>query len=209
MFLENLKIAMRAITGSKLRSVLTVLGIMVGVASVIAVVSLVQGLQYQISSQLESIGSTFIRVFPDFGVQRNPFLQKIPSLTYDDALEVRRGATAIKEFTPIFLANAEVKSGDARHDTTLIAVNGSYQEVANQWAGHGRFFTPVDEEAKKRVVAVGATIPRTLGLTDPLGKEIQIDGNAFTVVGMMEKKGGSHRPAIRTTSSTSRLRPRW
>jgi putative ABC transport system permease protein len=191
MFLENLKIALRAITANKLRSILTVLGIMVGVASVIAVVSLVQGLQYQISSQLESIGSTFIRVIPDLGVQRNPFLQKIPSLTYDDALAVRRGATVIKEFTPIFLASAEVKSGDARHDTTLIAVNGSYQDVVNQWVDRGRFFTPVDEEAKKRVVVFGASIPKTLGLTDPIGKTIQINGNGFTVIGVMEKRGGS------------------
>ena len=92
MFIENLKIALRAINASKMRSILTVLGVMIGVASVIAVVSLVQGLQYQISNQLQSVGATFIRVIPDFGVQRNPFLQKVPQLTYDDAIAVRRGA---------------------------------------------------------------------------------------------------------------------
>ena len=102
MFLENLKIALRAITANKMRSVLTVLGVMVGVASVIAVVSLVQGLQYKISADLENVGSTFIRVVPDFGVQRNPFLQKTPMLTYDDALAVQRGATAVREFSLSF-----------------------------------------------------------------------------------------------------------
>jgi len=191
MFLENLKIAFRAILANKLRSLLTVLGVMVGVASVIAVVSLVQGLQYKISSDLESVGSTFIRVIPDLGVQRNPFLQKMPSLTYDDALAVRRGATAVRDFTPLFLATAEVKAGDARHDTTMIAVNGSYQEVVNQWVQHGRFFTPLDEEAKKRVVVVGADIPRKLAMSDPIGKTVQINGSGFTIVGQMEKRGSS------------------
>jgi putative ABC transport system permease protein len=191
MFVENLKIALRAITANKMRSVLTVLGVMVGVASVIAVVSLVQGLQYKISADLENVGSTFIRVVPDFGVQRNPFLQKTPTLTYDDAIAVQRGATAVRQFTPLFLNTAELKSGDARHDTTLIAVNESYQEVANQWVDHGRFFTPLDEETKKRVAVLGADIPRKLGLTDPVGKPVQLNGNGFTIVGVMEKRGSS------------------
>jgi putative ABC transport system permease protein len=188
MFLENLKIALRAILANKLRSVLTVLGIMVGVASVIAVVSLVQGLQYQISSQLESIGSTFIRVIPDFGVQRNPFLQKIPLLTYDDAVAVRRGATAVKEFTPLFFASVELKAGDARHDSRLMGVTSAYQDVVNQWVDHGRFFTPLDEETKKRVVVVGPEIARDLGMTDVLGKPVLINGDAFTIIGVMEKR---------------------
>src|SRR4051794_22791670 len=138
MFFENLRIALRAIFANKMRSVLTVLGIMVGVAAVIAVVSLVQGLQFQISKQLENVGSTFIRVVPDFSrVQRNPFLS-VPTLTYDDALAVRRGATSIREFTPLFITNAALKYRDAQHTTTLIAVNQSYQDVAKHWVDHGR-----------------------------------------------------------------------
>src|SRR5207302_669508 len=94
MFIENLKIALRAISANKLRSILTVLGVMIGVAAVIAVVSLVQGMQYQISAQLENVGATFVRVAPDFsGMQKNPFLP-VPSLTYEDAVAVQRGATA-------------------------------------------------------------------------------------------------------------------
>ena len=111
MFLENLKIALRAIFANKMRSILTVLGVMIGVASVIAVVSLVQGMQYKISQDLQSIGSTFIEVFPEPGDRRNPFLQKMPDLTMDDAQAVRRGTTSIREFTPIYFANAQMKYG--------------------------------------------------------------------------------------------------
>src|SRR5882762_3207000 len=103
MFVENLKIALRAIFANKVRSVLTVLGVMIGVSSVIAGVALVQGMQYKISNDLQSIGSTFIEVYPDPGEQRNPFLQRLPDLTVEDAEAVRKATTAVREWTPIYI----------------------------------------------------------------------------------------------------------
>jgi len=192
MFLENLKIALRAIFANKMRSVLTVLGVMIGVASVIAVVSLVQGMQYKISKDLASIGASFIEVFPDPGDRRNPFLQKMPDLTIDDAQAVRHGTTSIHEFTPIYMANAQMKHGDARHTSQMMAVNGAYQEIVNHWVQHGRFFTPLDEESKKRVAVVGEEVIDALKLgREPIGKLIQVNGIAFTVIGIFEKKGGT------------------
>jgi putative ABC transport system permease protein len=192
MFLENLRIALRAIFANKMRSILTVLGVMIGVAAVIAVVSLVQGMQYKISKDLQSIGSTFIEVYPDPGNQRNPFLQKLPDLTVDDAAAVRRGTTSIREFTPIYIANAQMKFGEARHQSQMYAVNGAYQEIVNHWVEHGRFFMPLDEEGKKRVAIVGQEVVSGLKLgREPIGKLIQVNGNAFTVIGIFEKKGGT------------------
>ncbi|HEY8131588.1 MAG TPA: ABC transporter permease [Thermoanaerobaculia bacterium] len=192
MFLENLKIALRAIFANKMRSVLTVLGVMIGVASVIAVVSLVQGMQYKISKDLQSIGSTFIEVYPDPGEQRNPFLQRLPDLTVEDAEAVRKATTAVREWTPIYIASAQSKFGDARHSSQMYAVNGAYQDVVNHWVQHGRFFTPLDEEGKKRVAILGQEVVSSLKLgREPLGKVIQINNNAFTVIGMFEKKGGT------------------
>jgi putative ABC transport system permease protein len=192
MFLENFKIALRAIGANKMRSILTVLGVMIGVASVIAVVSLVQGMQYKISQDLQSIGSTFIEVYPDPGDRRNPFLQKLPDLTVDDAEAVRRGTTSIREFTPIYIANAQMKFGDARHTSQMYAVNGAYQEIVNHWVEHGRFFVPLDEEGKKRVCVIGQEVIDGLKLgREPIGKLIQVNDNAFTVIGIFEKKGGT------------------
>ena len=192
MFLENLRIALRAIGANKMRSVLTVLGVMIGVASVIAVVSLVQGMQYKISKDLQSIGSTFIEVYPDPGEQRNPFLQKLPDLTVEDAEAVRHATTSVREWTPIFIGQAQMKFGDARHNSPLYAVNGSYQEVVNHWVDRGRFFTPLDEEGKKRVCIVGLDVISSLKLgREPIGKVIEINSNAFTVIGVFEKKGGT------------------
>src|SRR3954470_15625420 len=192
MFFENVKIALRAIGANKMRSILTVLGVMIGVAAVIAVVSLVQGMQFQISNQLENVGATFIRVVPDFSASRgNPFLP-VPELTYEDAVAVRRGATAIRDFTPLFIGNAALKNGDTRHDTTLIAVNQSYPDVAKQFVDRGRFFGTLDEEAKKRVCVLGCEAARQLGLgNDAIGKDIRMDSNNFTVIGAMEKRRSS------------------
>ncbi|HUP48849.1 MAG TPA: ABC transporter permease [Thermoanaerobaculia bacterium] len=191
MFLENLRIALTAIFSNKMRSILTVLGVMIGVAAVIAVVSLVQGLQKKISADLESVGSTFIRVIPDIGVQSNPFLRRMPELTYDDALAIRKGTTTIRNFTPLFLGQAQLRHGDARHSTTLIGVNQTYQDVVNHWVDHGRFFTTLDEETKKRVAVIGVEVARKLGLTEPIGRMVRVDDTAYTVVGVMEKRGSS------------------
>jgi putative ABC transport system permease protein len=189
MFLENVKIALRAIFANKMRSILTVLGVMIGVAAVIAVVSLVQGMQYQISKQLENIGGTFVRIVPDFSRSRgNPFLP-IPQLTYDDAVAIVKGAPAVVAVTPVFIGNVSVKAGDSRHDTTLYAVNQSYPDIAHQYVDHGRFFTTLDEEAKKRVAVIGTEAARALGIDNAVGKDVRIQGNNFTVVGIMEKRG--------------------
>jgi putative ABC transport system permease protein len=189
MFTENLKIALRAIRANKMRSILTVLGVMIGVAAVIAVVSIVQGFQYKISNDLNQIGASFIEVFPQ-GDRRNPF--QVPELTIDDATAVRRQTTSIRDFTPIFVSSAETRHGDARHSVQVYAVNRSYPEIVNHWVDRGRFFTPVDEEQRKRVCVVGIEVVKELELgDDPLGKIIQVDTNTFTIVGVLEKKGGS------------------
>jgi putative ABC transport system permease protein len=189
MFLENLKIALLAIRANKMRSVLTVLGVMIGVAAVIAVVSIVQGFQHKISNDLNQIGASFIEVFPQ-GDRRRPF--DVPELTVEDALAVRRQTTAIRDFSPIFITSAETKYRDARHTVQVQAVNRSYPEIVNHWVDTGRFFTPVDEEQKKRVAVIGLEVVEELGLGDePIGKLIQIGPNTFTVVGILEKKGGS------------------
>ncbi|HET7710316.1 MAG TPA: ABC transporter permease, partial [Thermoanaerobaculia bacterium] len=192
MFFENFKIALRAIWANKLRSILTVLGVMIGVAAVIAVVSLVQGMQKKISGDLSEIGSNFLEVYPDPGEERNPFLQKMPDLTIEDAEAVRRGTPAIGHFTPFFIRNAQTRNGSIRHTAQMYGVNDSYQEVVNHWVDRGRFFTALDLEAKKRVTVIGPQVARKLRLgDDALGKSIQIDNNGYTVVGVLEKKGGS------------------
>ena len=171
-----------------MRSVLTVLGVMIGVAAVIAVVSIVQGFQHKISEDLNKIGGGFIQVYPQ-GDRRNPF--KTPELTLDDAMAVRRQTTAIRDFTPLYVTSVNTKYGDAEHVVQLYAVNRSYPDILNHWVDRGRFFTTVDEEQKKRVCVIGEEVVKQLELgSEPLGKLIRVGNDTFTVVGIMEKKGG-------------------
>src|SRR5438874_286775 len=192
MLLENFKIALGAIAANKMRAILTVLGVMIGVAAVIAVVSLVQGMQFKLSNDLQSVGSNYIEIFPDPGEDRNSSLQKMPELTIDDAYAVKKASPMIKEFTPLFINNVDTKYGGVTHRVQMFGADASYQDIFNHWVDRGRFFSPVDAESKKRVCVVGASVIEKLNIPgDPLGKAMQIDGNGFTIIGIMEKKGGS------------------
>ena len=192
MFFENLKIALTAIFANKMRSLLTVLGIMIGVAAVIAVVSIVQGMQFAISNELQQIGSTFIQIVPGAGDRRNPFLQRSPELTVEDAVAVRRGTTDVAGYSPIFITGAQMKSGGTEHTGQVLAVNTSYQEIVNHWVDQGRFFTPLDEETRKRVAVIGPNVVDDLDLgSKPVGKVIQVAELPFTVIGVLERKGGA------------------
>jgi putative ABC transport system permease protein len=191
MLSENVRIALTSILANKLRAALTTLGIMIGVASVIAVVSLVQGLKQRFSEDLEGVGATYILVFPDAGEERNTLNPKIPALTYEDGLAIVRQAPEIRNFTPIFYRpGAEAKYRDLRHSTTLLGVGESYQDVVNHWVDRGRFFTALDMEARKQVCVVGTELAKKLGIDrDAIGSVIQVAGSSFTVVGVMEKRG--------------------
>ncbi|HKS22319.1 MAG TPA: ABC transporter permease [Thermoanaerobaculia bacterium] len=191
MFFENVKIALRAIGANKMRSILTTLGVMIGVAAVIAVVSLVQGMQYKLSEDLQSVGTNYIEVFPDAGEGRG-LPQKLPELTIEDAEAVQKATPTIKDFTPLFMTNVETKRAETHHAVQLMGVSAAYQDVFNHWVDRGRFFSVLDAESKKRVCVIGETVAEKLELgADPVGKSIQINDNGFTVVGVMEKKGGS------------------
>ena len=190
MFSENLKIALKALWANKLRSILTTLGIIIGVGSVIAVVSLVQGMNHGIANELEGVGATYLVVFPDPGEDRNSFSQKMPDLTFEDGLAVMRSASMVKEFTPIFFTTVEAKQRDTRHRSMLLGVSESYPDVVNHWVDRGRFFTPLDMQARKSVATIGVEVARKLGIErDPIGKVIQLNNSSFTVIGVMEKMG--------------------
>ncbi|HVT02507.1 MAG TPA: ABC transporter permease [Thermoanaerobaculia bacterium] len=189
MFIENFKIALKALWANRMRSVLTTLGIIIGVASVIAVVSLVQGLEHGLATQLQGVGATYVQVVPDAGEDFS-YNRKYPRLTYEDGLAVMKASSEIRQFTPVFFTNAQSKYLDRRHELFLLGVSESYQDVVNHWVEKGRFFTPLDVEGKKRVCTIGIEAARKLGLGgQPIGKVLDLNGTSFTVIGVMEKKG--------------------
>ncbi len=190
MIWENLAIALKAIRANKMRSILTTLGIIIGVAAVIAVVSIVQGLNYVIASQLEGVGVTFIRVESE----RNPFDPDMAGrevkLTYEDGLAIMDQTTTLAHFNPLFITGDRVGFRDRKEQTFLLGAGPYFQEVDNHWVERGRFFSEVDLERHAHVCLVGPSLIDKLELGEnPLGREVTIGGSAFTVVGVMESQG--------------------
>ncbi len=190
MILENFRIALQSILANKLRSVLTTLGIIIGVASVIAVVSIVQGLNYVIKKELEGVGATYIRVSPVQEFNDPELRGREIRLTYEDGLAIMEQSTALRYFNPIFFRNEQFKYGDEVYKTLLLAVGMHHQEVVNHWVEYGRFFTAFDMERHARVCLIGQELIKKLKIPEPIiGQEIIIGRDPFTIIGVMEKKG--------------------
>ena len=191
-FLENFRIALAALRANLMRSILTTLGIIIGVAAVVAVVSIVQGLQYTITQQLQGVGATFIAVSPkqDRGNFPDVAARQV-KLTSDDAQAISEKVPGVKLMSPFILGRATVKYKDRKHTPLMIiGATENYQDVTNQTVDRGRFFSQVDLENHRKVTVIGPKIAEDLNLgPNPLGKEIYIDVYPATVIGLMEKKG--------------------
>ncbi len=190
MIWDNLLIALQAIRANKMRSLLTMLGIIIGVASVIAVVSIVQGLDYVISTQFEGVGVTYIMVFPRQDQQDPDLAGREVTLTYDDGLAIMERASGLELFNPVFFRGVQARAGSRQHATTLLGVGPSHQEVSDHWVDRGRFFSNLDIQRAARVCVVGQEVIDELELDEPiLGSDLIVGQSSFTIVGIMERQG--------------------
>lgn len=189
---ENFWVALKALGANKMRSALTTLGIIIGVAAVVAVVSIVQGLNFFIAGELQGVGATYIRVFP-FRDDNDPaHAGRDVRLTLEDARALKEKTTEIAAVTPIFFRPGRVRAGALQFTTYVFGVSEEYEDVINHTAARGRFFGPLDIRSRARVCTVGEEVVRRLKLgSDPIGSEVEVDGRSCTVVGVMEKKGES------------------
>jgi putative ABC transport system permease protein len=191
-FLENFRIALAALRANLMRSILTTLGIIIGVAAVIAVVSIVQGLQYTITEQLQGVGATFIAVSAKTDRSNIPGLAaRQVKLTAEDAQAIEEKVPGVKMMSPFVIGRSAVKYKDRKHNPfMIIGTTENYQDVTNQTVDRGRFLSEVDLENHRKVTIIGPKIAEELNLgPNPLGKEIYIDVYPATVIGVMEKKG--------------------
>jgi putative ABC transport system permease protein len=197
---ENFWVALKALAANKMRSVLTTLGIIIGVAAVVAVVSIVQGLNFFIAGELQGVGATYIRVLPFRDENEPAHAARELRLTLEDIRAIAERTTEVAAVTPILYRPARVSAGGRRSTTYVLGVSEEYEDVLNHTAARGRFFGPLDVRSRASVCTVGEEIVRRLQLVpDPIGREIDVDGRSCTVVGVMEKKGetfGTNRDEI-------------
>jgi putative ABC transport system permease protein len=196
---ENVLTAFRAIREQKLRSFLTCLGIIIGVATVIVMVSLIQGFNQTFIAQFENFGATLVQFqrFEDRfgGGGPLPEAERLrPMLNLDDAEAIRRYAWSIAFVSPERwnFNNIDVRyRGNRANGPTVGGVTHSYPDANNHFVAQGRFFSAGEELHAANVAVIGLGIAETLfPRIDPLGQEISINGRPFRVIGVFEKKAG-------------------
>ena len=190
-FWTNLRIALRALTANKLRSLLTMLGVIIGVAAVVALVSIGQGAQTAVTSRIEGIGANLISVIPgrrqDRGVMGASTVQ---TLTRSDAQAVGE-VPGVAAVTSVYQTSGQLIAAGRNANVPIYGTTPEYQEVFNVSVELGHFLTPAELNAKARVVVLGSqTADDLFGGLNPLGKRVRFKGVLFEVVGVMTEQGG-------------------
>lgn len=182
LFLQAVKLSIEAIWSNKLRSFLTMLGVIIGVFAVVALVSIGQGATATVTEQIEGMGANLITVnIIGRGTQT--------ALSLEEALDLgdRAGITAV---APIISNNATIKTGNSSISLAVLGSTPEYQVVRNHSIQAGRFITSTDLNYRQKIAVIGTEVVSELfPYTNPLGKEISIDGSIFTIVGIMGEKG--------------------
>ena len=193
--LEGVAIALRSIWGSKLRSFMSVLGNIVAVTSIIAVVSLIQGLNATVTDAIvSSVGADTFRV-DRYGIQRSEEdferMRSNPRVTLDDASAIRQASPLIKSVMAESGRAGQMAYRDKLLETvTIRGVSAEYLNFGSYNADRGRLITPGEVEGKRYVVVLGSgTAERLFGPKNPIDESVKIEGVHFRVIGVNEKKG--------------------
>jgi putative ABC transport system permease protein len=192
MMLQALRIALRSLKVNKLRTALTMLGIMIGVAAVIAMVSVGTGAQARVAEQIQSLGSNLIIALSgstnQAGVRLGQGSQT--TITEDDATAIAREVPAVQVAAPSSRGNAQVVYGNLNWSTGIQGVTSDYFEARDWPVDLGRPILQEDVDGATKVALLGQTTALNLfGEADPLGQIIRIKKVPFTVVGLLSRKG--------------------
>ncbi len=194
-FGEAVKLALDALWANKMRSILTLLGVVIAIASVITVVTLTNGAKQFVTTKINSYGAAVVTIskMPQTFMTIEEYLefQKRKNITLDDYKAIERGCRACVSVGAQRTATGKVVYGtQSTTDTTIRGWTWTMPPISNQNIVLGRSFTEAEDEHSAHVALVGADIVNNmLGAGDPLGKEIRVDGEAYTVIGVGEAQG--------------------
>ena len=192
--IQSVRIALHSLAGNKLRSGLTMLGIVIGVGAVIALVAAGAGAQAQVTERFQSLGSNLLVIRSGAisfrGVSQGAASGQ--SLTDDDVEAIAHLARCVSAIAPEYSTRAQVVYGNRNTQTTVLGVTPEYLTVANWQVARGRFTNDLDLTIQAKVAVLGASAAEDLfgeTLIDPLGKTIKINRQSYQVVGLMASKG--------------------
>src|SRR5215469_8193867 len=209
----NFSVALEALWVNRLRSLLTTLGVFIGVASVVSMVSLVQGISANWTDVITGLGTNMIIIAPGTGnnlantglsssggisvssrvTSALPASETTLSLTPGDATAVAKVPDVI-EVSPILSLHAQIIYGNQNWNTRIAGVDASLQDIQNWSIARGAWFSTSDDQGARSVAVLGQTVYQQLFAAsgeDPIGKTIRIDKQLFRVVGILATKGGA------------------
>ena len=192
--LASIRIALRALRINKLRSALTMLGIIIGVAAVITMIAVGAGAQNRIEEQIKGLGTNLIILLPGSTTSGGARMGagSRNTLTEEDAYAIQRDIPAIQAAAPALRGAGQVVAANNNWSTIFYGVTNEYFEARNWVVASGKMFDPADLSGSAKVALLGETVARNLfGDADPIGQVIRIRKVPMVVIGTLERKGQS------------------
>ena len=190
---EIIAVALQSVRANKLRSMLTMLGIVIGVGAVITMVALGSGAQKAVEDRINALGANLLSVFPGQMFNGGRASDVRVSMTVDDADALARDGQLLAAVVPEMQQNASVKYGNQNLNLALVGSTPNYTAVKNYTIPYGRMFTEGDNQARQRYVLVGASVPTMLGVNPAalINQTIWLKGIPFEVIGVLSEKGAA------------------
>lgn len=188
--LESINMAVKTLTANKLRSTLTMLGIIIGNASVITMVGVGQGAQRYASEQFESLGPNVLFIIPGSDEARDRTFSLPRNLTLEDAKAIASQVPSVSAVAPQLQSQQAITYRNRSINSGVTGTTPSFTIVRSFNVERGRFFSDFDVQRSNRVAAIGADVAKNLfGNSDPIGQQLRIRNVSFQVIGVMESKG--------------------
>lgn len=210
--LESMQMAGKTLLSNKLRSALTMLGIVIGNASVIAMIGIGQGGQKYVSKQLESLGPNVLFVLPGNRETQRISFDVARNLVLEDALAIASQVPTVAGVAPELNRRYVVTYRNKNTDVNIIGTTSSFPAVRDFETAIGRFFTEIDIKRSNQVAVLGADLAeRLFGTSNPVGEQLRIKNASFQVIGVLKGKGSSlgadydEAALIPITTSANRL----
>jgi putative ABC transport system permease protein len=192
--LENTKMAVKTLSANKLRSTLTMLGIIIGNASVIVMIALGEAAQQYVNKEFEELGTDVLFVMPGDATRRSSMggATRANTLTLADAEAISTEVLAITAVSPEKNQRLRVTRGDAETQSNIVGTTPAYPPVRNITLAQGEFLSPIHAQTQQQVAVLGSETARILfGGQSPLGQKIRINNLSFKVIGIVAERGSS------------------
>ncbi|EAW43748.1 hypothetical protein N9414_22293 [Nodularia spumigena CCY9414] len=191
-FLESMQMAGKTLLSNKLRSALTMLGIVIGNASVIAMIGIGEGGQRFVAKQLESLGPNVLFVIPGNRASQRISRDVPKTLVFEDAQAIANQVPTVAAVTGELNSRQVVTYGNQNSNVNIVGTTPAFLTVRDFETATGRFFTDVDMKRNNQVVVLGADLAeRLFGNSNPQGQQLRIKNASFQVIGVLESKGSN------------------